>query len=40
VIHGHGEGILKKHLRELLKKNDDLAFESESGDGVSRIFLR
>ena len=41
-IHGHGDGILKKWLREFVKKSKELQLDSsESGnDGETRITLR
>jgi DNA mismatch repair protein MutS2 len=41
IIHGHGDGILKNWLHQLIKKNPDLSFiDDESGNqGVTRIKL-
>jgi len=40
VIHGHGEGILKKWLRDHLKNQKDYEWEPEEGnDGVTKIKL-
>jgi DNA mismatch repair protein MutS2 len=40
IIHGHGEGTLKKWLRNFLKKNNDYEWESEEGnDGVTKVKL-
>jgi len=40
IIHGHGTGILKNWLRETIKNNKDLSFESLDGnDGCTKIFL-
>ena len=41
IIHGHGDGILKKWLRDFLNKQKDLNFEipGYSADGSTKIFL-
>lgn len=39
-IHGHGEGILKKWLREFLKKEKDFTWESNSNDGATVVIMR
>lgn len=40
IIHGHGEGILKKWLRGFLKNNKDYEWEPEEGnDGVTKVKL-
>lgn len=42
IIHGHGEGILKKWLRDYIKKNKDIEqLVNESGnDGETKIVLK
>ena len=41
IIHGHGEGILKKWLREYLKNNPDFKSGPDEGnDGITRVDLR
>jgi DNA mismatch repair protein MutS2 len=40
IVHGHGEGILKKWLRKHLKGYKELEFQSEDGnDGATRVTL-
>jgi DNA mismatch repair protein MutS2 len=40
IVHGHGEGILKKWLRGYLKGHKELVFQSEDGnDGATRVSL-
>lgn len=40
VVHGHGQGVLKKWLRDYLKNNKDLEWQPEDGnDGATRIAL-
>jgi DNA mismatch repair protein MutS2 len=45
IIHGYGDGILKKSIREILKKYDfvkDFSPETEEhgGDGVTLVSLK
>ena len=41
IIHGHGDGILKKWLREFIKKNKALRWEQgqNGNDGETRIYI-
>ena len=40
IVHGHGEGVLKKWLRNHLKSFKELEFHSEDGnDGATRVKL-
>lgn len=42
IIHGHGDGVLKKWLREFLRTNKDYKIdhvENDSNDGQTRIVL-
>ena len=41
IIHGHGDGVLKKWLRNYIKKNADIEWDkSDTGnDGETRIVL-
>lgn len=40
VVHGHGSGVLKNYLRDLLRKNSDFSWAPEDGnDGCTRIEL-
>jgi len=41
IIHGHGEGILKKWLRTFLKSYTEVYWQSEDGnDGATRLTLK
>lgn len=42
VIHGHGDGVLKKSLRNLLKINTDLTIDekNDGNEGSTRIVLK
>ena len=41
IIHGHGEGILKKLLRDFLESATHFHWENDQGnDGVTRIYLK
>jgi DNA mismatch repair protein MutS2 len=41
IIHGHGEGILKNLIREILANNVDLKWKAEDGnDGSTRVELK
>ena len=41
IIHGHGDGILKKWLREYLKHERDLDWSPLDGnDGTTRVLLK
>lgn len=42
VIHGHGDGVLKKYLRDLLKNSADFIYEipDHSSDGCTKVQLK
>lgn len=42
IIHGHGEGVLKKWIRDFCEKSKDLSYEipKQSADGMTRIYLK
>lgn len=41
IVHGHGEGILKNLIRDILKKNQDLEWKAEDGnDGSTRVEMK
>ncbi|MBI2520366.1 MAG: hypothetical protein HYV97_08105 [Bdellovibrio sp.] len=40
VVHGHGEGILKKYLRDRLKKDDRFVYEIPDGNDGSTLIRK
>jgi len=40
IIHGRGEGVLRKHIRQILASDKDvLSYESSRNDGATRVYL-